>query len=288
MFYYCNIDLLILQIFYLFLAYFLNLYFIILCAIIDEIDYRGGYLIMNENEYNSFYGDSSSSDFSQNAFAYKVAISESVIAQSFLFMFIALAITAVSALYTLNSSLIYYLYYYDLLFYGLIIGEFVVVIAANHAMSHQRLVPSAILFTAYAVINGITLSSILIFYAGSSIVSVFVITSALFGVMAFIGFVTKKDLSSLGGICAMGLIGLIIASIVNMFLGSTGLDMIISYIGVIIFVGLTAYDVQKIKNITMLADSTNATILGLYGALQLYLDFVNLFIKLLRIMGKRK
>ena len=124
----------------------------------------------------------------------------------------------------------------------------------------------------------------------SSIASVFFITAGTFAVIALIGYTTKTDLTSMGKILFMALIGIIIATIVNIFLKSSGLEMIVSYLGVLIFVGLTAYDSQKIKNMLQMAPdaSEGAQKLALLGALTLYLDFINLFIYLLRIFGRRE
>jgi Integral membrane protein, interacts with FtsH len=141
------------------------------------------------------------------------------------------------------------------------------------------------------VINGVVLSSIFLVYTMTSIASVFFITAGTFAVMAFIGYTTKTDLTSMGKILLMAIIGLIIASLVNVFLvKSSGFDLIISYAGVLIFVGLTAYDSQKIKQMLQMApDASEASQkLALVGALSLYLDFINLFIYLLRILGKRE
>lgn len=141
----------------------------------------------------------------------------------------------------------------------------------------------------FAVINGVTLSSIFVIYTMASIAQTFFICSATFGVMAVYGYTTKRDLSSMGKLLFMALIGLIIATVVNIFMRSSGLDMAISYIGVLVFVGLTAWDTQKIK--LMLANAEDmgegAQKIALIGALSLYLDFINLFIYLLRIFGRR-
>jgi FtsH-binding integral membrane protein len=139
------------------------------------------------------------------------------------------------------------------------------------------------------VINGVTLSFIFLAFTQESITSVFFITAATFGAMAAYGYFTKSDLSSWGKILFMALIGIIIATIVNIFLNSSMLNMIVSYAGVLIFVGLTAYDTQKIKERLSMADSADETAqkIALMGALSLYLDFINLFIYLLRIFGSR-
>ena len=143
----------------------------------------------------------------------------------------------------------------------------------------------------YSVLNGATLSVIFLAYTMSSIASVFFITAGTFAVMAFIGYVTKTDLTSLGKILFMALIGIIIATVVNVFFVKSGtLNLIISYIGVLVFVGLTAYDSQKIKRMLIMADDMDegAQKLALLGSLTLYLDFINLFLYLLRIFGSSK
>ena len=177
-----------------------------------------------------------------------------------------------------------------LLFWGLIIAEFGLVVAISAAINKLSLTTATLLFILYSVINGATLSFIFAIYTMSSIASVFFITAGTFAVMAVIGYTTKKDLTSMGKILFMALIGIIIATVVNIFLKSTGLEMIVSYLGVLIFVGLTAYDSQKIKQMLLTAPDAGegAQKLALLGALSLYLDFVNLFIYLLRIFGRRE
>jgi len=146
------------------------------------------------------------------------------------------------------------------------------------------------LFLLYSALNGITLSLILLVYTGASVASTFFITATTFGVMSAYGYFTQKDLSSWGNILFMGLIGIIIASVVNIFLQSNGLYYLISYVGVLIFVGLTAYDTQKLKRMSMQidADSEEGRKGAIMGALALYLDFINMFIFLLRILGDRR
>ena len=177
-----------------------------------------------------------------------------------------------------------------LLFWGLIIAEFGLVVAISAAINKLSLTTATLLFILYSVINGATLSFIFAIYTMSSIASVFFITAGTFAVMAVIGYTTKKDLTSMGKILFMALIGIIIATVVNIFLKSTGVEMIVSYLGVLIFVGLTAYDSQKIKQMLLTAPDAGegAQKLALLGALSLYLDFVNLFIYLLRIFGRRE
>ena len=147
---------------------------------------------------------------------------------------------------------------------------------------------ATLLFILYSVLNGATLSIIFLAYTMTSIASVFFITAGTFAAMSLVGYFTKKDLSGLGRILFMALIGLIIATLVNVFLiKSGGFSLIVSYVGVLIFVGLTAYDTQRIKNMLVEADdvSAEAQKIALMGALALYLDFINLFLYLLRIFG---
>ena len=171
------------------------------------------------------------------------------------------------------------------------IAELALVFAISGAINRLSLSTATMLFVLYSVINGAVLSSIFLIYTMTSIASVFFITAGTFAVMAFIGYVTKTDLTSMGKILLMAIIGLIIASLVNVFfVKSSGFDLIISYAGVLIFVGLTAYDSQKIKQMLQMAPDVSEASqkLALVGALSLYLDFINLFIYLLRILGKRE
>ena len=174
--------------------------------------------------------------------------------------------------------------------WGLVIAEFALVFGISAAINRLSLTTATLMFVAYSVINGAMLSSIFLIYTATSITSVFFITAATFAVMALIGYTTKTDLTSVGKILFMALIGLVIATIVNMFIGSNTMTMICSYVGVLIFVGLTAYDSQKIKVMLQQApDAGEASQkLALLGALSLYLDFINLFIYLLRIFGDRR
>jgi FtsH-binding integral membrane protein len=148
----------------------------------------------------------------------------------------------------------------------------------------------ALVFIAYAAITGISLSIILAIYTTSSVLGVFLTTSVVFGIMAIAGYTTRVDLTKFGSILIMFLIGIVVASLVNMFLHSTGLQMLISYIGVAVFVGLTAYDVQKLKNIGAGLEygDASASKMALMGGLTLYLDFINLFLFLLRLFGRRR
>ena len=206
----------------------------------------------------------------------------------YLWMTLALVITGFTAFgIASNPGIAYAIVTNRLLFWGLVIAEFGLVIGISGAINKLSAVTATLLFVLYSIVNGATLSVIFMAYTMSSIASVFFITAGLFGVMAFIGYTTKTDLTSIGKILFMALIGIILATIVNMFVGSSMLNMIVSYIGVVIFTGLTAYDSQKIKNMLYNADSMDEGMqkIALLGSLTLYLDFINLFLMLLRIFG---
>ena len=177
----------------------------------------------------------------------------------------------------------------QILFWGLVIAEFALVIGVSAAINRLSLATATLMFILYSVINGALLSSIFLIYTASSIATVFFITAGTFATMALIGYTTKTDLSSIGKYLFMALIGLVIATFVNFFIKSSGFDYILSYIGVLIFVGLTAYDSQKIKQMLLQAPDAGegAQKIALLGALSLYLDFINLFLYLLRIFGRR-
>jgi FtsH-binding integral membrane protein len=206
-------------------------------------------------------------------------------------MFIGLALTGLVALYVSNSETILRLVFGNrLIFFGLILVELALVFSISGMVNRMSASTATILFVIYAGLNGVTLSFIFLVYTRTSIVSTFFICSATFLACSIYGWTTKRDLTSLGGFLFMGLIGIIIASVVNIFIRSSAMSMIVSYIGVLVFVGLTAYDTQKIKNMarTQPADLDGAVIRkgAILGALSLYLDFINLFLMLLRIFGQ--
>lgn len=209
----------------------------------------------------------------------------------YVWMAMALVLTGATAYGVATTpGVLMTLYSNQLLFWGLIIAEFALVVGISAAINRLSLTTATLMFVLYSVINGATMSSIFMIYTMSSIASVFFITAGTFAVMAIVGYTTKKDLTSMGKILLMALIGIIIATIVNIFVKSSGLEMIVSYLGVLIFVGLTAYDSQKIKQMLQMAPDAGegAQKLALLGALSLYLDFINLFIYLLRIFGRRE
>lgn len=209
----------------------------------------------------------------------------------YVWMTLALVITGFTA-YAVASSpgILQAIYTNPILMWGLIIAEFVLVIGVSAALNRLSLTTATLMFILYSVINGALLSSVFVIYTASSVATVFFITAGTFGAMALIGYTTKTDLTSMGKILFMALIGLIIATLVNLFIKSSGFTLILSYVGVLIFVGLTAYDSQKIKQMLLQAPDAGegAQKLALLGALTLYLDFINLFLYLLRIFGKRE
>jgi membrane protein len=209
----------------------------------------------------------------------------------FVWMTLALAITGLTAYGVATSPTILSLIFSSkVTFFGLIIAEFALVFAISGAINRLSLSTATLLFILYSVVNGATLSTIFFAFSVATIGKVFFITAGTFGAMALVGYTTKTDLTSMGKLLFMALLGIIIASVVNMFVGSSGLDLILSYVGVLVFVGLTAYDTQKIKQMCQTAPDAgeSAQKLALIGALSLYLDFINLFLYLLRIFGNNR
>lgn len=207
----------------------------------------------------------------------------------YLWMTLALMITGITAAGVANSpNILALIYSSQVVMWGIIIAEFGLVIYISARLEKLSLSTATTLFALYSILNGVMLSSIFLLYSTAIISKVFFITAGTFGVTALYGYATNKDLSSLGNILFMALIGLVIATIVNVFMKSAMFDLILSYIGVIIFVGLTAWDSQKIKHMMMVQQDADesAQKLALIGALSLYLDFINLFLYLLRIFGR--
>lgn len=214
----------------------------------------------------------------------------SVFRQMYIWMTLALAITGITALVVSgNDRIMYELLSNRALFWGLMIAEIVLVIFLAARVQKMSLGAATIAFIIYSVLNGVCMSVLFLVYTSESIASTFFITAGTFGITSLYGFATKKDLSSWRNLLVMALIGLIIASIVNIFLESNAMYWIISYAGVIIFTGLTAYDTNRFKKIIYSNDVTEMSYkYALLGALELYLDFVNMFIYLLRILGDRR
>jgi len=225
-----------------------------------------------------------------------IPVAKTFLSGVFMWMFLALSITAVTSyLFATTPSLLNMLINPET---GSMSGTGWIVMLAPlglvllMAMGYQRLSASSLvlIFVVYSILMGASLSFIFLIYTGASIAKTFLITSAMFGVMAVVGYTTKTDLSKFGSIMFMGLIGIIIASVINMFMRSEMMDYIISFIGVLVFTGLTAYDVQKLKRIgaSVTGETESARKLTIMGALTLYLDFINLFLFLLRFFGNRR
>lgn len=192
-----------------------------------------------------------------------------------------LAITAFVSMAVVSSpALLNMLYGNRMMFFGLMIAELGLVFAISGFATRMGTATAAPLFLLYSALNGVTISGIFLVYTGQSISSAFVTTAGTFGAMSIYGYVTKRDLTSLGSFCFMGLIGIVIASIVNIFLHSNMIQFMVSGIGLIVFIGLTAYDTQKLKGVRGGA--------AVAGALALYLDFINIFLMMLQLFGDRR
>ncbi len=204
-----------------------------------------------------------------------------------------LALTGLIAYYTAHTpALAQIIFGNQMVLFALLIGELVLVFALSARVQKMQASTATGLFLLYAGLNGLTFSFIFLVYTGASIAQVFFICAATFVTCSLYGWITQRDLTSWGGFLFMGLIGVVIASVVNMFLHSTGLSIVVSYIGVLVFVGLTAYDTQQLKNMALTQpDGLDAAVVrkgAIIGALKLYLDFINLFLLLLRIFGAER
>ena len=204
-------------------------------------------------------------------------------------MFMAMVITTLSAYMVLSvPALASFIFTNTWVYWGLLIGEIVMVIALSASINKLSNAGATALFYLYSILNGATLSCIMLVYTQASIVLTFAITAGVFGTMAIYGYVTKSDLSKFGSFMTMALFGLIICIVVNMFMHSSTMEWIISFAGVVIFIGLTAWDVQKIKRMAAMSDASNEGKVATLGALSLYLDFINLFLYLLRFFGSSR
>ena len=217
-------------------------------------------------------------------------ISQRFITAVYGWMVAALAISGIAAFAVFNSeTLLYFIFGSRFTFLGLIIAELALVFILSAGIRRMSFPVAAASFVIYSIVNGLTLSSVLFVYTGTSIVRIFVITALMFGAMSVYGATTKSSLQSAGKYLMMALIGLIIASMVNWFMRSSSLSWLISFVTVGVFTGLTAYDTQKITTAARYAqDNDDFKKIAIIGALELYLDFVNIFLALLRLFGKRR
>jgi len=232
-------------------------------------------------EYQPSYTESAEIKKLQAAFITKV----------YGWMFLALMITGIIALLAASSeAYVNFIIRNPKSLYVLMIGTFLLVAGMSWGINRISSVTATILFILYAALNGVTFGILFLVYTAGSIASTFMVTSLTFGIMSAIGYFTKKDLTSMGQLLMMGLVGIIIASIANWFLQSPMLYWIITYVGLFIFIGLTAYDTQKIKKMAILQiENPEAGKKGaIIGALTLYLDFINIFLLLLRLLGSRR
>lgn len=215
----------------------------------------------------------------------------SFITQVYMWMAGGLGLTALVAMYVASQTkLVGLIANNPLIFFGLIIAEVIVVIYLSATIKSISVSAAMVAFFAYAALNGLTFSILFLIYTTTSVSYTFFLTAGLFGIMSFYGYVTKTDLTTVGNISLMALLGLILASVVNIFLNNNIIYWITTYAGIIIFVALTAYDTQKIKKLNIIgnANTDEDKKEAIMGALTLYLDFINLFLFLLRIFGRRK
>ena len=235
---------------------------------------------MENNFYNKVEERAQSSALSFPAIMSKV----------YLWMTLALVVTGMTAYYVASTpAILYAIVSNQIAFWGLFIGELVLVFVLSSRIMSLSFVTASLMFVIYSIMNGVFFSFILLAYTEQSIATTFLITAGTFGAMSLFGFVTKRDLSTMGRILFMLLIGLLIATVVNIFMKAEGLTLILNYAGVVIFVGLTAYDTQSIKQMLQEhGDKEGAEKIALLGSLSLYLDFINLFIYLLRFFGESR
>ena len=235
---------------------------------------------MENNFYNQVEERAQSSALSFPALMSKV----------YLWMTLALVVTGMTAYYVASSpAILYAIVSNQIAFWGLFIGELVLVFVLSSRIMSLSFVTASLMFVIYSIMNGVFFSFILRAYTEQSIATTFLITAGTFGAMSLFGFITKRDLSTMWRILFMLLIGLLIATVVNIFMKAEGLTLILNYAGVVIFVGLTAYDTQSIKQMLQEhGDKEGAEKIALLGSLSLYLDFINLFIYLLRFFGESR
>ena len=240
--------------------------------------------MMGKRDVNEFRASS----MSQDAIA---AEQQRFMVRVYSWMTGGLGITGFMAFYVANNQTMQNIIFGNMIvFYGLIIAELGLVFYLASRVHQMSASKAKGVFVLYAGLTGMTLAAVFMAYTPASITSTFFVTAGTFGAMSFYGYTTKKDLTSWGSFLFMGLIGIIIASIVNIFLKSPMVYWVVTYAGVLIFVGLTAYDTQKIKEMNILGNegTDEDTKEAISGALTLYLDFINLFLMLLRIMGDRR
>jgi FtsH-binding integral membrane protein len=224
--------------------------------------------------------------------AEREAAVQSAVTRVYGWMMAGLLVTAATAFFTAgNETLVRTVFGTPLVFWGLVLAELALVWTLGAAIQRMSAMTATTMFVVYSALNGVTLAAVFLVYTAESLTSTFLVTAGTFGAMAVYGSVTRRDLTSVGSFMFMGLIGLILASVVNIFLASPMITWITTIVGIFIFVGLTAYDAQKVKELAeqgVAGGAEMAQKASILGALRLYLDFVNLFLYLLRIFGNRR
>ncbi|MDE5659686.1 MAG: Bax inhibitor-1/YccA family protein [Muribaculaceae bacterium] len=206
----------------------------------------------------------------------------------YLHMTFGLLITAVVALLGFSQGFLSFMFTHQFVFWGLFIAEIAIVLLLSARITKMQSTTAAALFYLFAIINGLALCPIFAIYTGASIAKTFFICAGTFGAMSIYGYTTKSDLSKIGSLLIMALFGLIICSIINIFWANSTFEWIISFAGVAIFIGLTAWDTQQIKRMAEIMPASSTGHLATIGALNLYLDFINLFLYLLRFFGSSR
>lgn len=204
----------------------------------------------------------------------------------FAWMFIGLIITFATGFYVAMHPNMLYNIFSTGLHFGLLILEIVLVVWLSARSHKMKFSTASIVYVIYSVVTGLTFSSLFVIYELGSIMFIFALTALLFGIFALLGYTTNTDLSKFSTIFLMGLIGIILATIINIFLNNSMLEIIISWVSIILFLGITAHDIQKIKALSNVIADENA--IAIIGALDLYLDFINIFIDLIRLFGKTR
>lgn len=245
---------------------------------------------MNENQNQEFNGEEvwqDSSYTSTRTMGDSQELMSRVATKSLMVTFIGLIVTTIVAYLTCSNIS----FMVELVLSGaytfLIIAELVVVLVNSWAISKKNIALAGVLFGVYSIINGLTLSVVLFAYEIGTVQEAFLMTAIVFGVMAAYGYFTKKDLSSIGSICTMALLGVILVSLLNAFVfKSSGMDLMLDYIVVLLFVGITAFDMYRMKQMAVAGGEEEVNRIALFTGMQLYLDFINIFLRLIRIMGR--
>ncbi len=212
-----------------------------------------------------------------------------VATKAFAMVFIGLIITTIVSYFTLSDMDFMLKIYSNGTLTFLLIAEIVVVLVNGWAIRKDNLILAGVLYFVYSISNGITLSIVFLAYDLGTIKEAFLMAAIIFGVMAAFGYFTKKDLSTVGSVCTMALIGVVLVSLLNAFLfKSSGLDLVMDYVVVLLFVGITAYDMYKMKQLTLAGGEGEVNRVALFTGMQLYLDFINIFLRLIRIMGRKR